>query len=372
MTEPPYKNKKRANNYTKLIMQKFLIIRLSSMGDVILTSLLIRCIKKTFPNAKIDFVVDKNFVETIQFNPHLNKIIIYDKTKNITTNNLLKKELTSDYKIIDLQNNLRSICFRRGLGENIVAIPKRRFQKLCLTMLKINLFEKISIPQLYLKTAAKFNIENDGKGLELWLNDETPNNYFPAKKQNIPLHDAIKNNENCVIAIAPAAKHKTKQWIPEYFADLIAKLHQQYAVKFYLLGGKADYEICCLIENIVKQNNVEKCIISNHSGKTSILETAKLIDECSLLITNDTGIMHIGAARQIPIVSIFGSTSPAFGFAPYFGEMPNNMMKICSLDLKCQPCTHIGKKKCPKNHFNCMKLLKSDMVFEKIVELINQ
>ena len=346
------------------------------MGDVILTSPLIRCIKKTFPDAEIDFVVDKNFVEAIQFNPYLNKIIIYDKTKTSTVNNLIKKELANDYKIIDLQNNFRSINFRKGLGKNIAAIPKRRLQKLCLTILKINLFEKISIPQLYIKTANKFDIKNDGKGLELWLNNETPDNYLLEKKQNIPLSNAIKNNKNCIIAVAPSAKHKTKQWLPEYFADLLIKLHKQYTVRFYLLGGKDDYEVCCLIENIIKQNYKENDveengIISNHSGKTSILETAKLIDECALLITNDTGIMHIGAARQIPTVSIFGSTSPAFGFAPYFGETQNNMAKICSVALKCQPCSHIGKKKCPKNHFNCMKLLKPEMVFKKILELID-
>jgi heptosyltransferase-2 len=356
--------------------EKFLIIRLSSMGDVILTSALIRSIKNSFPDSEIDFVTDKAFFEVLKHNPHLNKIILYDKTKTIAENNLLKNELSADYKIIDLQNNIRSLNFRKGLGSEISQMEKRRFQKLFLIHFKKNLFEKVAIPELYIKTAEKFGVKNDEKGLEIWLENEKKlnNNYIPE----VRFSNFIKQNrqKNRIFAVALGAKHKTKQWLPEYFAELIVMLFQKYEADFYLLGGKEDTEVCQKVAALVKSkvaiNHLENIKIIDNSGKTSILETANLLNECDLLITNDTGVMHIGAARYLPIVAIFGSTSPILGFAPYYGKLiDTKLAEICELDLKCRPCTHIGKSKCPKKHFKCMKELTPELVFEKANSLIN-
>jgi len=176
--------------------------------------------------------------------------------------------------------------------------------------------------------------------------------------------------------------------LPEYFAELILLLSKKYDAKFYLLGGKDDKKNCDLIiEKIyskITNNNptdifnseikvINNKIVSikhpieiiNNSGKTSIIETTRLIDKYDLLITNDTGIMHIGAARKLPIVAIFGSTVSSFGFAPF-----GTKYKICEVDLKCRPCTHIGQKECPKKHFNCMKLLKPEMVLEAVIRCL--
>ena len=364
-------------------LQKFLIIRISSLGDVLLTSALVRCIKKTFPDATIDFVVDKQFADIVKYNPHINNVIVYDKKQTIKENNSIKKNLANDYKIIDLQNNFRSIFFRKGLGNEIAIFKKKYIQKLFLVWLKINLFDKnLSIPEKYINTANKFgiksNINNANDGLEIWLPEEKELEYYPPTVKFENCRSTIKTANNSsekkyIFAIAPSAKHKTKQWLPEYFSELILLLDAKYNAKFYLLGGQEDKEICSFITAKInseiahsrefsdKIENSKKIEIFDYSGKTSIIETVRLVDECDLLVTNDTGIMHIGAARKLPLVVIFGSTVTNFGFAPY-----RTKYEICEVDLPCRPCTHIGQKECPKKHFNCMKLITPEMVLSKI------
>jgi len=362
------------------------------LGDILLTSALIRNIKTTFPDSIIDFVVDKQFAEIVEFNPHINNVIVYDKKFSIKENNLSKENLANDYKIIDLQNNFRSKIFRKGLGNEIAVFKKNRIKKLLLVWFKIDLFKKnnFSIPEKYITVAEKFGIKFDKietkiKGLEIWLDEEKELNYYPPTTKITDKNPKQKY----FFAIAPSAKHKTKQWLPEYFVELILLLNKKFDAKFYLLGGKDDAKICNFIMEKVFSETVKKPedifnseikvvndkIISikkpieiiNNSGKTSILETVKLIDKYDLLITNDTGIMHIGAARKLPIVAIFGSTVPSFGFAPY-----GTKYEICETKLKCRPCTHFGKSECPKKHFNCMKLLKPETVFLKIEKILGE
>jgi heptosyltransferase-2 len=130
---------------------------------------------------------------------------------------------------------------------------------------------------------------------------------------------------------------------------------------FDLLGDEKDIDIChYIISNLSK-----KIQIIDNSGKTSILESVRIIDRSDLLISNDTGLLHIASARNVPIVAIYGSTVPSFGFMPY--KVPHC---ICDIKLRCRPCTHIGKKDCPKKHFNCMKLLSPDIVFRKMEDFI--
>jgi len=173
--------------------QKFLVIRISSLGDVLLTSALIRNIKKTFPDAIIDFVVDRQFEEIVKHNPHINNVIIYDKKLTVKENNRIKKNLPNDYKIIDLQNNFRSFFFRKGLGKEVAVFKKSRIKKLLLVWLKINLFGKndLPIPEKYITVANKFGIKNstvatNNAGLEIWLPEEKELDYYPPtiKKAN--------------------------------------------------------------------------------------------------------------------------------------------------------------------------------------------
>ncbi|HPI20655.1 MAG TPA: glycosyltransferase family 9 protein [Candidatus Kapabacteria bacterium] len=339
------------NNKNKKIINSILFIRLSSIGDIILTTSLIRLIRSTFPNTRIDFLISKQFYEILKFNPYLSNIIIYDKLNSFSEINKKKKELASQLEngkydlIIDLHNNNRSKHFRFHLGKKILKIKKNRLFKLCLVHFKKNIYNrKLSIPKLYFDTANFDNsLLDDGIGLEIFLENEF------EKKENIRKK----------IAIAPGAFHFTKQWGIEKFAELINLIKCKYDFEIILLGGKSDKIICN--EILERTNNFPQ----DFSGETSILKTTEILSSCDLLVTNDTGVMHIAAARQVPIVAIFGSTVTDFGFAPYRVKH-----KIIEVDLKCRPCTHIGRSKCQRKHFNCMNLISAERVLEAVEEMV--
>jgi heptosyltransferase-2 len=140
---------------------------------------------------------------------------------------------------------------------------------------------------------------------------------------------------------------------------LAENLFKKNSCEIVLLGGVADKEIC----EKISQNASFK--ITDKSGATSVFETARELDSCNLLITNDTGVMHIAAARRIPVVAIFGSTVTEFGFAPF--RVENRVVEIEK--LPCRPCTHIGRAECPLGHFKCMNLITPDAVLKSAGEL---
>jgi heptosyltransferase-2 len=341
-------------------IKKILIIRLSSMGDVILTSNLTRCLKNQFPQAQIDYLVSTSFTEVILNNPYINNIIEYRKDLSFFDNLNFKNKLLKEHGqwdlIIDLQNNLRSGIFSFNAGKYRLKVKKNRLHKLSLVYFKKSLINDFSVPFNYLNTVLPVGVRDDNEGLELWLPEEKNNPVYPPL-----LKDKKDPDCNNKIAVAPGAYHFTKRMPPDKFVELINLLSNNGDFKFVLIGGKSDKDICDYIALKVDRN------IENKSGSISIAETTRIIDSCSLLITNDTGVMHIAAARRKPIVAIFGSTVPEFGFSPF--RVPN---KIVINRVLCQPCTHIGRAKCPKGHFNCMNKIDILKIIKAVEELLNK
>jgi lipopolysaccharide heptosyltransferase II len=341
------KKMKKTSENKKL---RILIIRLSAMGDIILTTALIRLVRKKFPNATIDFLCAKQFSEIFAHNPHLNSVLKYDKSKRageiVAWRNEHIKENGKFDILIDLHNNLRSTIFRGGIAENYYVFKKNRFRKLSLVFFKKAVGLVRQIPDIYLDTVKDLEVVDDGLGLELWLESDGDN--YP--------HKVKKNKEAKKIALAPGARHFTKRWPPDKFIDLIDLLKAKYPLaEIVLIGGKSDKAITdqILAES---QHTVTDC-----TSSVSILKTAEVIDSCDLLIVNDTGVMHMAAARQVPIIAIFGSTTADFGFAPYRAEH-----KIIEQKLACRPCTHVGRRFCPKKHFKCMLDIAPERVLEEM------
>jgi lipopolysaccharide heptosyltransferase II len=338
-------------------INKILVIRISSMGDVLLTTPLLRQLKNKYPNADIDFIVAKEFFEIIQYNPYVNKVFQYVKSMKLY--DLIIERLHNLEKkydlIIDLQANFRSMHIITGFISKVVKVKKYRLKKLFLVHCKKNYYDKIiPIPEIIRQTVDSLGVKDDGKGLELWLPEEVGLSQYPPENKQYSL------NENLNIALAPGAYHKTKQWLPERFAELIDYLKVKFNANIFILGGESDKIIA---SDIIKKIN---SIVSDCTGSKSIFNTAKIIDSCDLLITNDTGVMHIAAARRIPIVSIFGSSVKEFGFEPF---RVNN--EIVETELPCRPCSHIGREDCPEHHFNCMKNIHVIQVVDAIRRVLN-
>ena len=332
-------------------IRKILIMRLSSMGDVVLASPLIRCVRNQIPNATIDFVVDKKYSDVIKYNPHINNLIEYDRD-NPDFNAKIKENLDRNYEIIDLQNNRRSKLFRKKIGKIIGAFNKYRLKKIALVWVKKNYFGNTNIPERYIATAQKINIKDDKKGLEVWLPEENNLEIYPPENK-------IYSNAITKITLVPSATHFTKRWLPEYFVKLIDMLNIDNC-EFNLIGDAKDKQIC----NYIISHSNNKINIIDHSSKTTILDAVRIIDKSDLVISNDTGMMHIASARRVRVIAIYGSTVPAFGFIPF--RTPH---RICEIELSCRPCTHIGKQKCHKKHFNCMRLITPEMVCKKALSV---
>jgi heptosyltransferase-2 len=339
-----------------------LIIRLSSIGDITLTSHIPRLIREKFPDAQIDYLTFNKFAELIMFNPRINNLFTIDKEdikngnyKISNQENKILPYLPSYDIIIDFQNNKYShkISSHFNLTHNseLFTFQKNRLHKISLVYLKKALLTNFSIPQEYLKTISTLELDNDELGLEVWFEGET--DYTPFSRKN----DLKKISKIC---IAPGAAHKTKQWLPERFSQLIKIIKDRYHCDINLLGGKNELEL----GNQIQQNS--GVALNNFIGKLSLLETAKIIDESDLLICNDTGLMHIAAARKVPIVAIFGSSVKELGFIPY-----KTAFQIVEKELWCRPCSHVGRSFCPIGTFKCMNKIEVSDILKSIGKLIH-
>jgi len=319
-------------------VNKLLIVRLSSLGDILLTTPLIRTIKQNYPATEIDFVVREEYKDLLQFNPHLRDILIYNNDEHELK--ILKNKICeNNYDlIIDLQNNLRSWSLLKCYGNSVTGFKKNNINKFLLVHFKINRLKNAKqIPVRYASTLENFQL--DDKGLEL----------ITDKIQN-PLLNGIEN----LIGICPGSKHFTKMWPEEYFIEL-CKLLNENEFRIVLFGGKDDIKVCERISSKLPA-------AINLCNDNNILQTAADMKCCKVIYCNDSGLMHAATAVNIPVIAFFGSTVKEFGFTPYISKnliLENN-------SLSCRPCTHIGRDTCPEKHFKCMKELTPQSAFEKL------
>lgn len=347
------------NNLTLLNFDNLLIIRLSSMGDVALTTYTVRSIKKNYPNLNIDFITLENYSEIYDYSPYIRNTYLFNKEFSTQQqfdfkNEILSKNNGKYSAVLDLQNNFRSNKLIKNLSDKIYKFKKRRLHKLSLVYFKKSIDKSgLSIPELYLKSFANLPIIDDGKGLEIWTSeDKKANIYLPYHKNKI-------KKDVFTIGIAPGAHFFTKRYPSEKLTRVVNILKQQISCNFVLIGGKEDFDLC---EKIRKANPE---LISNKSGSESIMQTINIIDSCDALISNDTGVMHLAAARQVPIIAIFGSSVREFGFTPF--RVRNEILEV---QLNCRPCSHIGRSKCPKTHFNCMEMISPETIAQSLINII--
>jgi len=341
---------------------KILIIRFSSIGDIILASPLIRCLRTAYPQAQIDFLVKSEYAELVKFNPHLNSVIELKTAESQELKALTKKVQTEHYDVIlDIHNNFRSKYVRYLSGARIIrVINKYVFRRFLLVHFRLNVYRReISVAERYLTTAKKLGIKNDQKGLEVFIPEEL-SQAVKARLSKLKL-----DTYATIIGLSPTARHFTKRWLPERFVELGARLAKEQNAKILIFGGNNDSEYCGDIAqmiNSLRASNVAESL----AGSFSLLETAAALDVCRLVVTNDTGIMHLAAARKRKVVAIFGSTVREFGFFPYGTES----VVVEQQGLDCRPCSHIGRKSCPKKHFMCMKNTHVEDVFEAMKKLL--
>lgn len=314
---------------------KFLIIRFSSIGDIVLTSPVVRCLKKQFPEAEIHFLTKSRNAELVEANPYIDKIHLFNSSISDTINEL--KQENYDY-IIDLHNNLRSMRVKIGLKTKSYSVNKLNVRKWLFTKFKINILPNTHIVDRNMETLQKFNVVNDGQGLD----------HFISEKDIFPLEQLPEIARNGYIALVIAGTRVTKRMPAEKYKRLISESR----LPFILLGGKTERAIA---DHILEWGNGN---VIDFTGKLPINQSASLVKNARLVISNDTGLMHIAAAYHKKILSVWGNTTTDFGMYPY---LPGEGSEILEMKgLSCRPCSKLGYPECPKNHFRCMNDLPED------------
>ena len=329
---------------------KVLILRFSSIGDIVLTTPVIRTLKKQ-KGCEVHYCTKKQYRGLIDTNPYVDKVHVLDKSLDDLVKDLKKEQF--DY-VIDLHHNIRTLLIKLRLGVDSQSFNKLNWEKWLYVNFKINKLPNIHIVDRYMATLAPLGVSMDEEGLDYFIpeRDEVEPEWLPEKYRN------------SFVAVAIGAQHATKRLPTPRLIELCDRINKP----IVLLGGKEDAaageEIASFFERKQANEGYEeglkelnkKALVFNGCGKFNLNQSASLVKQARAVFTHDTGLMHIAAAFQKEVFSIWGNTTPFFGMYPYrtkFTVFENNK-------LSCRPCSKIGHKKCPKGHFKCM----NEVVFD--------
>jgi len=324
---------------------KFLILRFSSIGDIVLTTPVIRCLKEQVEHAEVHYFTKPEYKEILEANPYIDKIHLLQPDLGVQIQEL--KHEFFDY-IIDLHKNIRTRRIISGLKVISFSFDKLNLKKWYYVNFKINKLPDKHIVDRYLEAVDIFDAVNDGKGLDYYIppHDEVDLEQLPA---------AFRSG---YIGFVIGAKHPTKKMPPDKIASVISKL--QHPV--LLLGGKEDREA----GEAIRQSS--DAPVYNACGEFSINRSASLVRQAQLIITHDTGLMHVAAAFRQKILSIWGNTVPEFGMVPYQPHPDSALFEVRG--LSCRPCSKLGYKKCPRKHFRCIRDISDEAIAEKARSLV--
>ncbi|CAN5611875.1 glycosyltransferase family 9 protein [soil metagenome] len=333
---------------------KFLVIRFSSIGDIVLATPVIRCLKKQLPDAEIHFLTKKSMKAVTEHNPYIDNFFYFDN--NLTEIKQQLKKEQYDY-IIDLHKNFRTFNIKLSLRRKSLTYKKESIKKFLLTKFGINVMLKKHITQRSLETIYPLGIKDDGKGLD----------YFIAEKDIVPIDAIPLTHRFGFVAIVIGGSYFTKKLPIEKLQELCKKINHP----IILIGGSEDV---LEAEQIEKVDTIK---IYNACGKFNLNQSADLVRQSKLVISHDTGLQYIACAFNKPVLAIWGGTSPKLDVEPYYGNAFKASAKFTYKNflvegLSCQPCSNFGTKTCPKGHFNCMQLQDIDhiqMTAEKVLGL---
>lgn len=321
---------------------KVLIVRFSSIGDIVLTTPVVRCLKKQLAEIEIHFLTKKKFSSILNENPYIDTLHTIEKS--IDELIPLLKSLKFDL-IIDLHNNLRTHILSWKLGVSTHRFPKLNIQKWLYVRFKVNQMPNVHIVERYFEAVNSVGVKND----------LLPCDYFIAKKDEVEVENSLKLEQNSYIAFAIGAQFATKR-LPNH---KIIEICKKISLPIVLLGGPEDTINGDKIQSGLKH-------VYNTCGQFSLGQSASILQQAKAVISHDTGLMHIASAFEKHIVSIWGNTTPSIGMYPYMPRKKNYSIHEVA-NLTCRPCSKIGFKLCPKKHFNCMEKQDIEAIVKSVI-----
>lgn len=318
---------------------KVLVLRFSSIGDIVLTSPVLRCLKKQLPGLELHVATKSAFADLLRYSPYVDKV--HELASDVP--DLLRRLKAENFdEVIDLHHNLRTARIKRALGARAKSFNKLNIEKWLLVNMKVDRMPDLHIVDRYMATVEHLGVKNDDMGLELFIPDD----------RRVDTNSLPGLGGRAFTAMAIGAAHFTKR-LPEHRLIELAG-----AIKgpIVLIGGSEDQAIARRIASSIGGR------VHDATGKYDILGSASLIAQARGVVANDSGAMHIAAAFNKPLTSIWGNTVPKFGMGPYMPQHPERAGIAEVNGLKCRPCSKIGHDRCPLGHFHCMELQDLDEI----------
>jgi heptosyltransferase-2 len=331
-------------------MKKILVIQTAFIGDVVLATSLIENLHQQFPEVKIDILVRKGNESLFQAHPFLNQVLVWDKKNNKYQNwgGLLFKIRSSQYDVV-----LNAQRFAATGAWTAFSKAK----------IKIG-FDKN--PFSFLFTHAVIHQFSEKGQHEIDRNHQLLSSLFTTKVAMPKLYPTASDElavssyqQFPYLCIAPASVWFTKQFSLEKWVDLINAL--PFKGPIYLIGGPGDKLLC---DQILQKINRKSVV--NLAGRLSFLASAALQKKAVLNYVNDSAPMHFASAVNAPVVAVYCSTLPNFGFGPLSDY---SFIVQTNEALTCRPCGIHGKKQCPLKHFDCAKTIKMDQLIAPLLQV---
>lgn len=320
-----------------------LIVRFSSIGDIILTTPLVRAIRKRHPTARITYVVREDFADLVRHNPRIERVITWKHRSSLRP---LARELASEAWThrLDLQGSTRSARLRRLVGGEWSGYPKHRVRRTMLILSRRRLGGDLGpVVERYAQAAASLDVTLDDQPAEVYTSVEAERRAAEFAER----HGLGRTRR--LLALVPGAAHFTKRWPPEYWGALVDRLAP--GNDLVILGGKAEAELGSALAERGGPG------VASAAGVTSLLETAALLRRSAAVAAGDTGVMHLATAVGTPVIAMYGPGVPEFGFYPWRAKA-----RVLEVDIGCRPCSAHGSSRCPRGHHRCLRDISPDEV----------
>jgi ADP-heptose:LPS heptosyltransferase len=334
--------------------EKFLIIRFSSIGDIVFTTPVIRCLRKRYPNSEIHFLTKPENKIILQYNPYLDKIFTLQPSLMTTIADLKKEDY---HAVIDLHHNIRSFLIKAALLKPSYTVQKLNWEKFLLIHFRCNILPAhLHITERNLAAIQAMDVENDREGMDYFIGDE---NEVDVQQYG------LKNN--AFVAWVVGAKHFTKVLPSEKTTQAISYLlRTNPSTKIALIGSHRERDAAEKLQADFSRQVVNLC------GLLNLNQSASVLKHSSVVVAGDTGLLHIAVALGRPVVSLWGSTIPEFGVFPLYGKGKEQPLRLIEIkNLPCRPCSRFGKSACPKKHFKCMNDIDAAAVAAAVNEVMN-
>jgi ADP-heptose:LPS heptosyltransferase len=302
---------------------RILLVRFSSLGDVVLTTPLVRALRRAFPSAEITFVTKRRYAALLGGNPAIDRIEALEAGESLRSLAGRLRGRPFDHGL-DLQGSLRSLALRRAVRGRWTGYGKRRGRRWRLLLAGGHAQpDDVPVAERYFGAAAHLGIRPDGEPAEVFPS-------APAREAAAALGPAG------FVALAPGARHHTKRWPPGHWRALAERLAER-GLAVVGVGDAAERELLC-----------GGPIGEAYGAPLDV--TAALLARALVVVANDSGLMHLATAVRRPVVALFGPTVRALGFSPYRAEAV-----VLERAMRCRPCSATGGPFCPLLHHRCLR-----------------